>query len=203
MALKNLMVRLQSRAADTPDTSEINAGYQRKAPIHAGCTPDTSDTPCLVDTRANTPIGPFGGAVNDPANDSTVATVAVAASPDDRAVVEVVAAIDTALPDADRWCYPHSDAMNTAEIDRFGSRLVIFMAKGLAAGEAEVQADKLVARDRDGDDRRVCLECSYLSGWNGRHRCRGLQHAGMSGPLVSAGQVAVLQRCNGFKGTAS
>lgn len=66
MGLKSLMARLQSRAADTPDTPEKNMGYQRKAPIHAGCTPDTPDTPCFSDTQAITQIGPFGEAVNDP-----------------------------------------------------------------------------------------------------------------------------------------
>ena len=67
MGVKSLMARLQSRAADTPDTPEKNMGYQRKAPIHAGCTPDTPDTPYFVDTRAIVQIGPFGEAVNDPA----------------------------------------------------------------------------------------------------------------------------------------
>ena len=66
MGLKSLMARLQSRAADTPDTPEKNMGYQPKAPIHAGCTPDTPDTPCCSDTRANTQIGQLSEAVNDP-----------------------------------------------------------------------------------------------------------------------------------------
>jgi hypothetical protein len=67
MALKNLMVRLQCRAADTPDTPEKIMGYQRKAPIHAGCTPDTPDTPCFVDTPEIVQIGPLGEAINDSA----------------------------------------------------------------------------------------------------------------------------------------
>jgi len=65
MALKNLMMRLQCRAADTLDTSVKNMGYQRKAPIHAGCTLDTPDTPCFVDTPAIVQIEPLGEAVND------------------------------------------------------------------------------------------------------------------------------------------
>ena len=67
MALKNLMAWLQCRASDTPDTLEKNMGYQRKANAHAGCTPDTSDTPCFADTCATTQIEPFGEAVNDQA----------------------------------------------------------------------------------------------------------------------------------------
>lgn len=63
MALKNLAARLLSRATDTPDTLEKIVGYHRKAPIHAGCTPDTPDAPCFSDTRAVLQIGPFGEAL--------------------------------------------------------------------------------------------------------------------------------------------
>ena len=75
MGLKSLMARLQSwitDAADTPDTHEINVGYQRKAPIHAGCTPDTSNTPRFGDTCINTQIGLLGDAANDPASEPPV-----------------------------------------------------------------------------------------------------------------------------------
>jgi hypothetical protein len=64
MALKNLMVRLRSRAADTLDIHEKLTGYQRKSSIQAGCTPDSLDTSCFNDTRAILQIGPFGEAVN-------------------------------------------------------------------------------------------------------------------------------------------
>ena len=66
MALKNLTACLQSRATDTPETPEKITGYQRKATIREGRTPDTSDTPCLSDTRAILQIGHFGEAINDP-----------------------------------------------------------------------------------------------------------------------------------------
>ena len=154
------------------------------------------------------------------ANDATaeaVAPIAVANLPDrTTAPVEAIeASINPAVtaelepcppvaivgtpPDPDRWCWPHTDAMTGAEIATYTSRQVLFTAKGLTTVKAEVLADTLLTRDRDGDDRRICLECSHLSGWNGRRQCRGLQYAGMGGPLVSAGQVAMLQRCNGFK----
>jgi hypothetical protein len=57
MALKNLMARLKCRATDTPDTPEKITGYQRKAPIHAGCTLDTPDTPRFIDTPIIVQIG--------------------------------------------------------------------------------------------------------------------------------------------------
>ena len=91
--------------------------------------------------------------------------------------------------------------MTGAEIDRFTGRLVLLKAMGLASTEADALGDELLIRDRDGDDRRVCLECSNLGGWAGRRQCRDLLHAGMGGPLVAAGQVARLQRCEGFKET--
>ena len=75
MSLKSLMARMQSwvtNAADTPDTNEINVGYQRKAPIHAGCTPDTSNTPRFGDTCINTQIVLLGDAANDPASEPPV-----------------------------------------------------------------------------------------------------------------------------------
>ena len=48
MSLKSLMARLQSRAADAPDTR---------------------DTPCFADTRANAQIVPIDVAANDPEPD--------------------------------------------------------------------------------------------------------------------------------------
>ena len=68
MGLKSLMQYLQKPVTDTPDTSEKSMGYQCKAPIHAGCTPDTPDTSCFVDTRINAQFAQFGEAVNDPAS---------------------------------------------------------------------------------------------------------------------------------------
>ena len=137
---------------------------------------------------------------------ATVAGVAVANAPDCKAANDAAApaaTVDTVptsagAPDPDRWCWPHSDAMTTAEIDRFADRLAQFSAKGLTLADADALADTLTRRDRDGDDRRACLECAHLSGWAGRRQCRGLPHAGMGGPMAAAGQVAVLQRCNGF-----
>ena len=68
--------------------------------------------------------------------------------------------------------WPHSSAMNGAEIDTFAARLHKFADKGLARNDGEALADKLVLRDRDQDDRRVCLECKHLAGHGaGSWRC--------------------------------
>lgn len=116
-----------------------------------------------------------------------VAAVAVATAP------EHEAANDHAL-DFDRWCWPHSSAMNTAEIDRFRARVLRFAGKGLLLADAETLADKLMIRDREEDDRRLCLECANLSGL----RCSAWQRAGIDGPSISGDLVTTLQRCQGY-----
>ncbi len=111
-----------------------------------------------------------------------------------------LAAADT---DPDRWCWPHGAAMNTVEIDTFTARLARFTDKGMSLSDAEALADKLVVRDREGDDRQLCLECVHLSGvgptsW----RCGNWQAAGIAirphDTQLPAELVVQLQRCGGF-----
>ena len=111
-----------------------------------------------------------------------------------------LAAADT---DPDRWCWPHGTAMNTVEIDTITARLARFTDKGMRLTDAEALADKLVVRDREGDDRQLCLECVHLSGvgptsW----RCGNWQAAGIAirphDTQLPAELVVQLQRCGGF-----
>ena len=104
--------------------------------------------------------------------------------------------------DNDRACWPHSKAMNSQEIDTFIVRLEQFMRKGVSLANAEALADQLVLRDREEDDRQLCLECQYLQGDVGRWRCANAQRAGMAvgtanAPLP-AGLIQQLQRCPGL-----
>lgn len=106
--------------------------------------------------------------------------------------------------DPDRWCWPHSAAMTGAEIDTFTARLARFTDRGLGLDDAEALADKLVARDRESDDRRLCLECFHLSAQSGKAwGCRNWQRAGIASRArdaqLSAVLVYQLQRCDGFK----
>ena len=96
--------------------------------------------------------------------------------------------------DPDRHCWPHSDAMTTAEIDRFSVRLLAFIGKGVADQEAEALADKLVKRDRDGDDRRICLECVHCA----HGRCNQWRAADLGQSEIPIGVTTQLQRCGGF-----
>jgi hypothetical protein len=107
-----------------------------------------------------------------------------------------------ALPDPDRWCWPHSSAMTGREIDTMVERTNLFNRRGLPALDAELLADKMVTRDREADERRLCLECAHLSRESGL-RCAQWQRAGLGAPGIPAGLHLVLQRCDGFKDQTS
>jgi len=105
--------------------------------------------------------------------------------------------------DPDHYCWPHSTAMNTREIDLFAARLAKFTNKGMSCGEAESMADKLVQRDRDSDDRRHCLECTHLGGYGRTSwRCNNWQAADIAiwarDNQLPADLAMQLQRCGGF-----
>ena len=105
--------------------------------------------------------------------------------------------------DPDRWCWPHSSAMNGAEIDTFAARLDKFTDKRLARTHGEALADKLVLRDREQDDRRVCLECKHFEGHGAASwRCGNWQAAGIAlrpcDAQLPADLVVQLQHCDGF-----
>jgi hypothetical protein len=124
---------------------------------------------------------------------ATLATLALAKAPD--------RAANDPAPDADRWCWPHSAAMTGAEIGTFTARLSRFTDKGLNLDDGEALADRLVKRDRDLDDRHLCLECLHLAG-HGSWRCSNWQRSGIAGHSRDAqlpGElVCTLQRCGGF-----
>ena len=99
--------------------------------------------------------------------------------------------------DPDRWCWPSSPAMNTREIDQFLLRQSRFTDRGLSLDDAERLADKLVQRDREGDDRRLCLECAHLQG-TGRWRCGNWKQADVATEGLARDLVFILQRCPGY-----
>ena len=103
------------------------------------------------------------------------------------------------IEDPERWCWPNSSAMTEAEIDAFNVRLLLFTSKGLSLVCGQALAMRLSERDRDLDDRRVCLECTHLSqGW----RCKNwfIASGGFNPRRTSLAEQLVLQlqRCNGF-----
>lgn len=93
--------------------------------------------------------------------------------------------------DADRC---HAPCWNDAEIAAYTARTERFALLGRA--DAADLAERLTLRDRDGDDRRLCLECTWL-GDSGRciaaatGRIRGADHR--LEPVQT-----ILQRCEAF-----
>ena len=88
-------------------------------------------------------------------------------------------------------------AMTAREIDRFQARVRLFTQRGWAIECAERVADHLVLRDRDGDERRLCIECASLQGDGGcfearRGRVPGAARRGFE-PMT-----ATLTRCPVF-----
>ena len=138
----------------------------------------------------------------EPTKPGFVGFVAPGMAPVQKTGADAPAANDAA-PDPDRWCWPHSQAMTGREIDTFTVRLHHFTRRGLAEPEAERLADKLVTRDREADDRRLCLECTHLAGRAGVWGCRNWQQAAIASKARDAQLPAALviqpQRCNGFK----
>jgi hypothetical protein len=100
--------------------------------------------------------------------------------------------------DPDRWCWPHSAAMNGAEIDGFITRLAQITGRGIALPSAAALADRLARRDRESDDRRMCLECPWLAGWPEGWRCNNWRKAELRASSLPGELVTMLQRCEGF-----
>ena len=130
---------------------------------------------------------------------ASVATVSVATAPK-----KAVNDSSAEAHDPDRWCWPHSQAMTGREIDTFTARLYQFTRRGQAESDAERLADKLVTRDRESDDRRLCLECVHLAGQSsGTWGCRNWQRAGVANKAQDAQLSTALvyqpQRCDGFE----
>jgi hypothetical protein len=124
---------------------------------------------------------------------ATVATVAVAEPPPAIAEPHIAPINDPEFSDPDRWCWPDGDAMNGEELDLMSRRIKAFQRRGMPEAKAEHLADSLVRRDRDSDDRRLCIECSNLQG----QQCGAWRTAG-AGRNVAA-VVMLPQRCAGFK----
>ena len=93
--------------------------------------------------------------------------------------------------DADRC---HFGGWNDAEIETFTARTLLFLRRGINATDVDDLAERLTLRDRDIDERRLCLECShYTPGRCGNHR-----GAGLNVPEIGRDLPVALQRCSGF-----
>jgi hypothetical protein len=85
---------------------------------------------------------------------------------------------------------------NGQELVRMLERVQRGEALGLSAREADALADLLHLRDREGDDRHLCIECQRVRASGVGWRCAAL------GPIPSEWVVSQLQRCPTFKGVS-
>lgn len=90
----------------------------------------------------------------------------------------------------------HAGGWSEAEIASFSRRQALMLARGYVPEDAEAMAEALTLRDRQGDDRRICLECTHLGE---RGRCL----AASAGRIPSADRrlepvPTILQRCEAF-----
>lgn len=109
-----------------------------------------------------------------------------------------VSAGDPAANDAGTLeLHSHAHAhLSNAEAEAFAARLERFTQRGLNLDAAEALAERLAIRDADGDDRRMCLECSYLGALG---RCIAAATGRLPGASRQLEPVqAILQRCEGF-----
>ncbi len=91
----------------------------------------------------------------------------------------------------------HQGAFNwsDSEIESFNRRVVQFQNQSIDLPKAEAIAETLLVRDRDTDDRRMCVECLSLAKFN----CTTPKAAGLTTRDVRPIRF-MLQRCDGFKG---
>ncbi len=90
-------------------------------------------------------------------------------------------------------------AWSDADMARFLERRARLLRWGWLEPDAEALAERLVHRDRSGDDRQACVECRhYRPGRCANHRAAGLQADAIGRELA-----ALLQHCAGFAPVAS
>lgn len=87
-------------------------------------------------------------------------------------------------------------ALPDAERRRFDARVRMFTRIGFK-NKAEEWAKKLTDRDRDGDDRRVCVECKHMQR---DHGCWQAKQGRLEPGTAKEMRVLpfLLQRCCGF-----
>ncbi|CAM8665731.1 hypothetical protein MCEMSEM18_01419 [Comamonadaceae bacterium] len=99
--------------------------------------------------------------------------------------------------------WPYSVEMSGAESDSFAARTRHFTAKGFTVVESVSLADQLLARDRDLDGRRYCLECRHLSGfgpsnWHCGNSVFAERATQQQKTALSSDLALQLQHCAGF-----
>ena len=92
---------------------------------------------------------------------------------------------------------PAHGGMTNSEIDAFEWRLERLTGRGFSLKDAEALGMQFKERDREGDDRRMCIECDHLPG----RSCAVAGTPKMPGTSRGMRPVRmVLWRCDAFQG---
>jgi hypothetical protein len=90
----------------------------------------------------------------------------------------------------------HAESWNADTIDAFTARRDAILRRGYSADDADDLAERLTLRDREQDDRRMCIECTHLGE---RGRCLAAAVGRLPGADRRLEPVPIiLQRCEGF-----
>lgn len=91
----------------------------------------------------------------------------------------------------------HSPGWSDAEIDTFNDRRDRLLRWGYQVQDADSLAERLTLRDRESDERSMCVECSFLSPTG---RCLSASLGRLPGaPRRLEPMTTLLQRCEGFQ----
>jgi hypothetical protein len=89
----------------------------------------------------------------------------------------------------------HAGGWDDAEISRFQARTAALRRRGITGDVADDLATRLTLRDREQDERVLCMECRhYRPGRCGNHKAAGLASFEVGSDLST-----MLQRCPGFQ----
>lgn len=88
----------------------------------------------------------------------------------------------------------HAEPWNAEAIETFTARRDAILRRGYSPDDADDLAERLRLRDVQGDDRRMCVECSHYR----RGRCGNHIGAGLHCPEVGRDLATLMQRCPGF-----
>ena len=73
----------------------------------------------------------------------------------------------------------------------------VFLRRGIGADDADDLAERLTLRDREGDDQRICIECSQLSD---KGRCIAAATGRLAGADTRLEPVqTILHGCDAFE----
>ena len=131
--------------------------------------------------------------------ESSALSCALAESANDPAAPVVARQDALAIPNASGAFTACGVAMTAHELDVLLAQLALFTDRGLNLDDAEALAERLTYRDRQRDDRRLCLECQHLFGGPDARRCsQWLKIGQINGPAIPADLPTILQRCRAF-----